>query len=155
MVTQDGDWHMGQYRKLPPKNELEKMLDAGMTHRQIVEKIFEDTGETVSLSTVSSGLSRMGLTDRIRYDDFIPWGRIAVDHNTAYQLQMLRIGARLSKNLPVDDKAKGRYERWKAELDEKNLCVHYDINSVAGFHYVARRDKDGLVRIPEPLDHAS
>jgi len=145
---------MGQYRKLPPKNELEKMLDEGLTHQQIVERIAEETGEIVSLSTVSSGLSRMGLTDRVRYDDFIPWGRISVDHNTAYQLQMLRIGARLNKDLPVDEKAKGRYERWVAELEEKNLCVHYDIASVAGFHYVARRDKDGLVRIPEPAAEA-
>ena len=143
---------MGQYRKLPPKNELEKMLDEGLTHRQIVDRIAEETGEIVSLSTVSSGLSRMGLTDRVRYDEFIPWGRISVDHNTAYQLQMLRIGARLNKDLPVDEKAKGRYERWAAELEEKNLCVHYDINSVAGFHYVARREKDGLVRMPEPAE---
>ena len=108
----------GSVPQVATKNELEKMLDEGLTHQQIVERIAEETGEIVSLSTVSSGLSRMGLTDRVRYDDFIPWGRISVDHNTAYQLQMLRIGARLNKDLTVDEKAKGRYERWVSELEE-------------------------------------
>jgi len=137
------------YRKLPPRQELEKWLDEGLSHAQIVERIKDQTGQTVSLSTVSSGLSRMGLTDRVRYDDFIPWGRISVDHNTAYQLQMLRIGARLDKGLEVDEKTAARYQRWKEELDEKNLCIHYDYGSVDGFFYVARRDCDGLVRRPD------
>jgi hypothetical protein len=141
---------MPGYRKLPPRQELEKWLDEGLTHAQIVERIKDEYDQDVSLSTVSSGLSRMGLTDRIRYDDFIPWGRISVDHNTAYQLQMLRIGARISKNLSVDDKTRARFQRWKEELDEKNLCVHYDYGSVEGFHYVARREGDGLVRLPDP-----
>ena len=141
---------MAGYRKLPPRQELEKWLDEGLSHQQIVDRIKETTGNEVTLSTVSSGLSRMGLTDRVRYDDFIPWGRISVDHNTAYQLQQLRIGARLDKGLPVDAKAKARFERWRDELEEKNLCIHYDIGSVEGFHYVARRPHDGLVRIPDP-----
>lgn len=141
---------MAGYRKLPPRQELEKWLDEGLSHADIVQRIKDTTGEEVTLSTVSSGLSRMGLTDRIRYDDFIPWGRISVDHNTAYQLQMLRIGARISKGLEVNDKARARYERWVAELDEKNLCVHYDYDSVDGFMYVARREGDGLVRQPDP-----
>lgn len=141
---------MAKYRKLPPRQELEKWLDEGLSHAQIVDRIKERYDEEVSLSTVSSGLSRMGLTDRVRYDDFIPWGRISVDHNTAYQLQMLRVGARLDKGLPVDEKTKARYERWRDELEEKNLCVHYDYSSVDGFHYVARREGDGLIRLPDP-----
>lgn len=140
---------MAGYRKLPPRQELEKWLDEGLTHAQIVERIKDEYDQDVTLSTVSSGLSRMGLTDRVRYDDFIPWGRISVDHNTAYQLQMLRIGARLNKGLPVEPKTAARYERWKEELDAKNLCIHYDYSSVDGFHYVARRPEDGLVRKPD------
>ena len=146
---------MAPYRKLPDRNTLERWLDEGLTHKDIIDRIFEETGETVTLSTVSGGLSRLGLTDRVRYDDLIPWGRISVDHNSAYQLIQLRIGARVARGLPVTDLQKKRYEAWCAELDEKNLSVTYVLDSPEGFYYVARRDGEGIVRMPEPATAVS
>ena len=40
----------GSVPQVATKNELEKMLDEGLTHQQIVERIAEETGEIVSLS---------------------------------------------------------------------------------------------------------
>lgn len=137
-------------RKMPSDSTLEKWLDEGMSHKEIQARIKAETGEDVALSTVSGHLSRIGLANRVRYDDFIPWGRISLDHNHAYQLTMLRIGARLSKSLPVRPLDKNRFEDWAAALKEKNVVVHYEYDSPDGFYYVpARKGVDkGLVREP-------
>ena len=55
---------MAARRKLPPAQELKKLVDAGMTHTQIAEKISEEIGETVSRSSVAVALSRATLTTR-------------------------------------------------------------------------------------------
>lgn len=137
-------------RKMPSDSTLEKWLGEGLDHRGIQRRIFEQDGVEVALSTISGHLSRVGLTNRIRYDEFIPWGRIALDHNHAYQLTMLRTGARLSKGLPVRALDKQRFEDWAAQLKEAGVVVHYEYDSPDGFYYVPARagiDK-GLVREP-------
>jgi hypothetical protein len=87
----------------------------------------------------------------VRYDDLIPWGRISVDHNSAYQLIQLRIGARIARDLPVTDLQEKRFKAWRDELDEKNLSVTYVLDSPEGFYYISRRDGEGIVRMPEQL----
>jgi hypothetical protein len=137
-------------RKMPSDSTLEKWLEEGLSHKGIQERIKQQTGEEVALSTVSGHLSRIGLANRVRYDEFIPWGRISLDHNHAYQLTMLRIGARLKKGLPVRPLDKNRFEDWAAQLKEKGVVVHYEYDSPDGFYYVpARKGVDnGLVREP-------
>jgi len=137
-------------RKMPSDSTLEKWLAEGLDHHAIQRRIFEREGEEVAISTISGHLSRIGLTNRIRYDDFIPWGRIATDHNHAYQLTMLRIGARLKHGLPVRQTDKARYEDWAEAIKEKGVVVHYERDSPDGFYYVAARKgiDTGLVRDP-------
>lgn len=141
---------MGAQRKLPSDSILKNWVEEGLDHKQIQQRIKERFGDDVALSSVSGHLSRMGLTNRIKYSDWIPWPRISLDHNHHYSLNMLRIGARLDRGLQVRDIDRRRFERWKAELDEKNLCVHYVYDSVDGFYYCQRRPRidKGLIRDP-------
>lgn len=137
-------------RKMPSDSILEKWLGEGLTHQQIQRRIKEETGEDVGLSTVSGHLSRVGLTNRVRYDEYVPWGRISLDHNHAYQLSMLRIGARIDKGLPVRNGDRRRFEEWAASLKEAGVVVHYEYDSPEGFYYCKARPKidTGLVRVP-------
>ncbi len=138
-------------RKMPSDSILERWVDEGLDHHQIQERIKRETGEDVALSSVSGHLSRIGLTNRVRYDEFIPWGRISVDHNHAFQLTMLRIGARLEAGKEVRPVDLNRYQNWVAHMQEAGAVVHYEYDSPEGFYYVARRPKidTGLVRVPD------
>lgn len=138
---------------MPSDSILEKWVEEGLDHEQIQQRIKDEFQEEVALSTVSGHLSRIGLTDRVKYDDYIPWPRISVDHNHAYQLSMLRIAARLDRGLLVRDVDRRRFEKWAAELRERGVVVHYEYDSPDGFYYVAAREgvDDGLIRKPNVL----
>jgi hypothetical protein len=145
-------------RKMPSDSILERWVDEGLDHHQIQDRIKRETGEDVALSSVSGHLSRIGLTNRVRYDEFIPWGRISVDHNHAFQLTMLRIGARLQAGKEVRPVDRTRYENWVAKLQQAGAVVHYEYHSPDGFYYVKARPKidTGLVRVPDkPKNNSS
>jgi hypothetical protein len=137
-------------RKLPSESILAGWVEAGLSHQEIVDRIREEFHEEVSRSSVSGALSRAGFTKPRRYEEDIPWSPIAVEHNAAYQLTMLRTGARLraGKTVPVREKA--RFDKWAEELRAKGLVVHYVYDSPQGFFYVKARPgvDTGLVRIP-------
>lgn len=125
-------------RIIPSDSILARWIELGMTQEQMRDRIERETGVRPGKSTISAALSRAGLTHRVRYDDMIPWPRIRVEHNAHYALTQLRIGARLSRGLPVKPGDQARYERWIKELDEANAVVHYDPDTVDGFFYVPR-----------------
>lgn len=138
-------------RKMPSDSILERWVEEGLDHHQIKDRILRETGEEVALSSISGHLSRVGLTNRVRYEEYIPWGRISVDHNHAYQLVMLRIGARIGEGKEVRPVDRTRFENWAAQLKEAGVVVHYQYNSPEGFYYVKARPKidTGLVRVPD------
>lgn len=143
---------MPKPRKLPSESILRKWVEVeGLSHNEIVDRIKEQTGEEVSRSSVSAALSRAGYTQRVRYDEEIPWPKIAADHNTGFQIFMLRTQARINRGLPVKPRDKERLEAWKKELKSKNLVVHYEPRSPEGWFYVKARPgvDTGLVRIPD------
>ena len=135
-------------RIIPSESILIGWAESGMTQEQMRQRIFEETGVLPGKSTVSAALSRAGLTHKVRYDDFIPWPRIAVEHNQHYILNMLRVGARLSRNLPVKPADRRRYEKWRKDVDAKNASIHYDPETVDGFYYVPRPEGGGLIYSP-------
>lgn len=144
---------MGAKRKMPSDAILAKWVEEGLDHKQMQQRIKEQFKENVALSSVSGALSRAGLTNRIRYDDFIPWGRIALEHNHSYQLHHLRIAARLDKGLPVRDGDKRRFEAWRDEMKAKGVVVHYDYDSEQGWFYTPARSgiDTGLIRVPDEM----
>lgn len=139
---------MPAQRRIPSESQLAKWVKDGLSHNEICDRIEKETGYRPGRSTVSAALSRAGLTNRVRYDDVIPWKRISVDHNTHYALTMLRTAARIKHGLDVNPRDLSRFQAWKERLDEANAVVHYEYNSPEGFYYVPRRkgvDK-GLIR---------
>ena len=144
---------MGARRILPSDSQLKRMVDRGMTHQEIADKVSEDTGERVNRSSVSAALSRAGLTDRVRYDEVIPFQVRAV-HNYHYALTMLRVHARLEAGLEVPEDQVDRYESWKAKLEENNGVVAYVPDTEDGFHYVRREPEDGdsLTTLRQPSE---
>ena len=133
---------MGARRILPSDSQLQRMVERGMTHQEIADKVSEDTGERVNRSSVSAALSRAGLTDRVRYDEVIPFQVRAV-HNYHYALTMLRVHARLEAGLEVPEDQVDRYESWKAKLCAEQAVVAYIAETDEGFHYVYREPEDG------------
>lgn len=139
---------MAAPRLLPSDSELKQMART-MTHQQIADWVYRETGQKVARSTVSAALSRMGETDRVRYDDVIPW-RVRVQHTGHYALMMLRYYARRKHELALTDDQSDRLDSWLAKLKDMNAVVMYVPDSEDGFYYVPRlpEDKRGIIRQP-------
>ena len=141
---------MAAPRYLPSDQQLAKWREDGLTHQQIAERVYKETGYRVSRSTVSAALSRAGLTNRVRYSEWLPWDRIATEHNGHYAAQMLRAGARMEAGEEVSESLQSRYENWRARLEAEDACIHYDPDTIDGFFYVRRRPgiDTGIIRYP-------
>lgn len=139
---------MAAPRMLPPTSELARMVDAGLTHQQIADRINEETGQSVSRSTVSVALSRAGLAkDAMRYKDELPW-KVKAEHLTQYPARMLRLLGRRNKGIELTDEEAERIEAWLEGLEEKGLVVAY-APDVDGFIYVYADERgDGANGIP-------
>lgn len=141
---------MAAPRYLPSDSVLEQWRAEGLTLNQMVERVKRETGHTVARSTVAAALSRAGLTNRIRYEDQVPWKRIRTDHNHAYPLTMLRHLARRENGLPLTEEQSARLDSWLQRLADEGAVVTYKYDSPDGFYYVPRKpsDGDGVVRRP-------
>lgn len=121
---------MSAKRLLPSDTALMNLVSQGKTHSQIAS----DYG--VSRSTVSSALSRAGLTHKVRYASEIPWD-VSGTHNHHYDLTMLRIRARLILDMAVDAGMYKRMVSWQNKLMDTGQSVTYT------------RDR-GFFRVPAP-----
>jgi putative intracellular protease/amidase len=135
-------------RLLPPTSELAKLVEAGLTHQQIADRIRATTGVVVARSTVSVALSKAGLArDGMRYRDELPW-RVKGEHLTQYPARMLRLlGRRRADGQLTEDEA-DRLDAWLEGLAEKGLVVAYAPDA-DGFLYVeADETHDGKNGVP-------
>lgn len=139
---------MAAPRLLPPTSELAKLIEAGLTHQQIADRIHATTGVVVARSTVSVALSKAGLArDGMRYRDELPW-RVKAEHLTQYPARMLRLlGRRRAGGQLTEDEA-DRLDAWLEGLAEKGLVVAYAPDA-DGFLYVeADEIHDGKNGVP-------
>jgi hypothetical protein len=125
------------------------MVDRGMTHQQIADKVSSDEGVAVSREAVSAALSRAGMTNRVRYEDEIPW-RVKVEHQGSYDLWMLRLAARVDRGLGVSKTEARRLQVWKDRLNRNGAVIHYEPESEEGFWPVHREAGIDLGLIREP-----
>lgn len=149
---------MGAPRTVPSDAMLRRYVeDFGWTHQQIADHVSKETGMPVARSTISAALSRAGLTNRVRYSEYIPWSPIKAIHNHHYALVMLRVYARLQAGVKVPDDQVARYEAWRKKLEEHNAVVAYIPDSDEGFYYVPRKPSDGdaLVTKRKPRSKSS
>jgi len=144
---------MGKERIIPSDRELQKLVKAGNTHQQIANIVSNNTGVPIARSSISAALSRAGMTDRIRYDDVIPWTPIKIEHNMHYALTMLRLLARRKNGDGLDDEKNLRLDSWVDKMNDNRAVVVYVPESESGFHYVARDksdERDSLVSMRTP-----
>jgi len=133
-------------RLVPSDSILEKWVDEGLTHQQMVDRVMETEHVEVSKSAIAAALSRAGLTNRVRYDKYIPWTPIRPDHARAYPLSMLRFLARRDHKLPLTAEQSDRLDSWLERLDRENAVVDYVYDDPDGFVY--RRRKKGDLKNP-------
>jgi hypothetical protein len=134
---------MANKRKLPDVTVLAHWVnDEGLTHQEIADRVYEQTGNRVSRSTVSAALSRAGLSKPgPRYDYLIPW-KVNVAHSRQYPVRMLRTLGRWRELLPLREGEQERLDSWAEHLDKDGLVVAYDPN--VGFVYTKRELGDPM-----------
>lgn len=134
---------------LPDITTLRRMADNGMTYSQIVEKVYQDTGERVTRQAISAALNRAGAgKDVIRYLDVIPW-TVRAQHNKHYAARMLRLVGRKQRGVQLSETDQRKLESWLRLLDDNGAVVTYEPDTEEGFFYVARRPGDlKLIRPP-------
>lgn len=136
---------MGRPRYLPSDRELQRLLDQGYSHADIVQYVFDTTGERVSRTSVSAAISRAGLSKpQSRFQETIPW-RVKVEHIRDYPARMLRLLGRRREGQPLNETENKRLDSWLAQLASDNAVVVYDPEQ--GFGY-ADRAEDDPVDIP-------
>ena len=133
-------------RLIPSDSILEKWLNEGLTHQEMVDRIRETENIVVGKSAVAAALSRAGLTNRIRYETHIPWSPIRSDHGRAYPLTMLRFLARRDAGEQLTAAQADRLDSWLQRLEEENAVVDYVYDDPDGFVY--RRRKKGDLKHP-------
>lgn len=134
-------------RILPPVSELRRMVDSGLTHKQIAEKVSRKTGYPVSRSTISSALHRAGAAaPSKKYPDEIPW-RVREEHQTHYAARMLRLLGRRRRGIRNSAESDQRLDAWLNQLKEAGAVVVYVPDTDDGFFYVAG-EPDNELGIP-------
>lgn len=141
---------MPAHRLLPDTATLRHWVeDEGMTHQQIADRVFRETGQPVSRSSVSAALSRAGISATgNRYHEEIPW-RVKVEHIREYPARMLRLLGRRRSGQTLTENESKRLDSWLQMLEDDHAVVAYDPNSRFGFYYIEKNDRtDGLNGIP-------
>lgn len=132
---------MGARRILPDNATLRRWVEEEhLTHQQIADRVWRDTGETVSRSSVSAALHRAGLsTPANRYREELPW-RVNLEHIREYPARMLRLLGRKRSGQQLTDVESRRLDAWLHQLADDHAVVGYDPNSKFGFYYIEKDD---------------
>ena len=115
-----------------------------MTQQEMADEIERLSGEPITRSAVSQALQRENITPRVdlpRYNDVIPW-TVRTEHIHAYPVRMLRLLGRERSGAALSKQEESKLASWSAKLEQQNLVVAYDPDSVEGFVYVDREDGD-------------
>lgn len=139
-------------RLLPSDSTLVKWQEEGLTHQGIVDRIREREGIIVGRSTVAVAFSRMGMTNKIRYEDWLPWPHIKSIHNDLTEPQRLRLGARLMYGAGKHGNDKTQLEtfiNWARRVKAADTVIYYNEELPEGWGYAHPRPQDkGLIRYP-------
>lgn len=130
---------------MPDKSTLRHLLEQGLTHQQIAGWIEEHTGYRVAVGSVSSAISRAGLSDQgARYAEHLPW-RVNQEHLMAHPARMLRLLGRRDAGLQLTEDQRERLDSWLSKLEQDGAVVVYVPETEQGFHYIqAAPDRAGI-----------
>lgn len=136
--------------KIVDQQEVLDWFEQGKTYAWMQEEYRRKYNIETVPSMWGNFRRRHGLSRRLeRNDDLIPWA-VLREHRWAYPLMMLRTEARRRAGLEVAESMQGRLDAWLKQMEEDDTVIHYDPDTVDGFHYVKRRTKDtDLIRVPD------
>lgn len=134
---------------VPDKNTLIHWTEEGLTHQEMADRVYEQSGYRVTRTAISAAMARYGLSkDGNRYRDYIPW-RVKVVHAKGYPVRMLRLMGRVADGGELNDVEESALDRWLEQMADNKAIVAYDPDSGQGFHYIDKKFKDN--RGPAPI----
>ena len=126
----------------PDRPTLERWLEEGLTHQQMAERVYAETGNRVTRAAISVALMGYGLTKpKNRYKDTIPW-RVQAGHAKLHPAKMLRLLGRRVLGGTMSDLEESQLDSWLTHIGNENLIVGYDPDSDSGFVYIDAKFKD-------------
>ena len=126
----------------PDGNTLMRWKDEGLTHQQMADRVFEQSGQRVTRAAITLEMMRNGLSKpRPRYKDTLPW-RVDMDHIMSYPARMLRFLGKRRAGGELNAYDEQSLDAWLTNLTNDGLIVAYDPNDATGFHYVDKSFKD-------------
>lgn len=133
---------MAPRTKVPDKATLRRWRDEGLTQQEMVERLYQETGEVVSRSGIANAMARLGLAgEGQRYEDEVPWA-INPTHATSTPLRMLRLLGRRRSGKTLNSREHETLDQWLYQLRTRDWIVGYDPDDLTGFHYINRKYKD-------------
>lgn len=141
---------MPAHKVLPDISTIRHWIeDEGLTHQQVADRVFQQTGQVVSRSSVSAALHRAGLSATgPRYREELPW-RVRIEHIAEYPARMLRLLGRRRAGGDLTADENKRLDSWLRQLQDEHAVVGYDPDSKFGFYYIEKDDsRDGRNGIP-------
>lgn len=139
---------MAPQKYTPDKATFKAWLTEGLTHQQMADRVFEQTGHRVTRAAITVALMGYGMTTpKPRYKETIPW-RVKVDHAKTYPIRMLRYLGKRRMGTPLSEGEERLLDTWLQHLKNEHLIVAYDPDDDAGVHYVDAEFKDHGEDIP-------
>jgi hypothetical protein len=131
----------------PDKTTFQAWLAEGLTHQQMADRVYENTGRRVTRAAITVALMGYGLTNsKPRYKETIPW-RVKVDHAKTYPIRMLRLLGKRRAGVELSEDDSRLLDTWLTHLKNENLIVAYDPSDDMGVHYVDAGYRDHEMRI--------
>lgn len=135
---------MAPQKYTPDKTTFQAWLAEGLTHQQMADRVYEETGHRVTRAAVTVALMGYGLTTpKARYRETIPW-RVRMDHAKSYPVRMLRYLGKRRMGVDLTEQEAKLLDTWLDHLANEGLIVAYDPEDDAGLHYIdaSLRDHD-------------
>lgn len=131
-------------RRLPPGDDLLKLVEAGVTRKEIAQK-YGVTPEAVRQALDKAGAPRPETT-RLSHAHYMPW-RIRADHTHSILAKRLRLLSRHRQGVGLSANEQRQLDEWVAFMEGGNkwgvpLSVHYDFRDQDGFWLEPRRPGD-------------
>lgn len=146
---------MGRARRMPDEATLRRWyLDEQLSHREMVERWFAESGERASTSGmlmkcqsydwyVPRYLKHSGTPE-------LPWTNIRTEHADMHDPSMLRKESARRQGKVFDAEMDGLIDAYLRGLNEDNCVVAYYRETQEGWKHVPRLKTDtGYVRLPE------
>ena len=142
---------MAQQKKLADFMELKRLMDAGMSNKQIADR-YSVTREAVRQAFAKHEIRNS--PERTRHAKHLPW-RVRSDHTDDMLAKRLRAYSKRQQNQPLAARDERLLDEWVSYMDGNNwtsvpLSVHYDRADADGFWLEPRSPEDTDYVHPPP-----